>query len=62
MFDLGEEGRRRGMSAARVGGRPPPFIGPEGGGGAGGFNGRPRRRVHCGRFMAWERGGAAPVA
>jgi hypothetical protein len=41
MFDLREEGRRRGMSAARVGGRPPPFIGPEGGGGAGGFNGQP---------------------
>jgi hypothetical protein len=41
MFDLREEGRRRGMSAARVGGRPPPFIGPEGGGGADGFNGRP---------------------
>jgi hypothetical protein len=41
MFDLVEEGRRRGMSAARVRGRPPPFIGLEGGGGADGFNGRP---------------------
>jgi hypothetical protein len=40
MFDLVEEGRK-GMSAAKVRGRPPPFIGLEGGGGAGGFNGRP---------------------
>jgi hypothetical protein len=45
MFDLGQEGRRRGMSAVRVRCRPPPFIGPEGGGGAGGFNGHPRPAV-----------------
>jgi hypothetical protein len=30
MFDLGDEGRRRGMSAARVGGGPLPFIGAGG--------------------------------
>jgi hypothetical protein len=41
MFDLREEGRRRGMSAVRVGSWPLRFIGPEGGGGAGDFNGWP---------------------